>query len=74
MNTMDVKIAASIEAVAKEIAAAAGSYQRMPNFQQDLAAGIEVLMQRLIDAHRVFVAKRDMAKIIVDYHNADGDE
>jgi hypothetical protein len=69
---MDIAIAASIEATAKEIAAAAGSYQRMPHFRQDLEAGLDVLIGRLNELHAVVIKKRDMGKIVVDYHNGEG--
>lgn len=69
---MDIAIAASIEATAKEIAAAAGSYQRMPHFRQDLEAGIDVLIGQLNELHARAISKREVGKLIIDYHNGEG--
>lgn len=52
-----VAIASSLEATAKELAAAAAAYQRMPSFRRDLAAGLSSLRDRLNDEWAVFLTK-----------------
>jgi hypothetical protein len=49
-------IAASIEADAKEVLVAAALYQRLPS--DNLAAGLESLMDRLNETYRVFLRHR----------------
>jgi hypothetical protein len=51
-------VAASIEADAKEVVACAHLYQTMASSQDSLAAGLEVLMDRLNEAYRIFLRTR----------------
>lgn len=50
-------VAASLEARASEIAAAAKLYQRLPAYREDLAAGLESLMGGLNHQWGVFLRK-----------------
>lgn len=52
-------IAGSIEARAKEIAAAAKLYQRLPAHRADLAAGLESLVEALNHHWAIFLRKRE---------------
>jgi hypothetical protein len=71
---MDNAIAASIEATAKEIVAAAGLHQRKPHLRKDLEAGLDLLIERLNELHHAALSKREMGKIIVAYHNGEEGE
>jgi hypothetical protein len=54
-----VEIAASLEKVASEIAAAAKLYQRMPVHRDDLAVALGSLVEALDHHMGVFTRKRD---------------
>ena len=72
---MDKAIAASIEATAKEIVAAANLLQRaLPKLRKDLEAGLDLLIERLNELHHAALSKREMGKIIVAYHNGEEGE
>jgi hypothetical protein len=53
-----IAVAASIEAEAKEVVAAASLYQRLPEARENLATGLELLMDRLNDTYKVFLSNR----------------
>lgn len=54
-----LEIAASLESRAAEIAAAAKLYQKLPAHRDDLAAGLESLVEALDHHWSAFVRKRD---------------
>lgn len=51
-------LAASIEAMAKEIASAAALYQTKPQYHDALAAGLETLVGRLNEDFAIFLRHR----------------
>lgn len=55
--TDSVAMAASIEALAQEIAAAAKLYQRMVAHRDSLSASLGSLVERLVEVEAIFQAK-----------------
>jgi plasmid stability protein len=58
MTVTSADIAASLEAQAKEIAAAAAVYPRLPDDRDALAAGLGAMLDALNENFRIFTRKR----------------
>jgi hypothetical protein len=72
----DVKTAKTIEGLAKELAAAAGTYQRLSgkSARSNLAAGIELLLGRLNGEYAQLVTEQKLISVLIDYHTCEGEE